>query len=737
MNLSDRIRNGIGWRALWTLIALLGIGWIAPAAQAQVQDLGSVFLFASESNTFSVNSTESITWSVEGDGSVDQSGNYTAPDDFTADHDAHVVASDPDGNVIGRGTVHLIIPIDIQPRNAEVEAGGTVQYTTNVTVPVVWTLPSGPGSIDQNGLYRAPDDVPVEDFANVIVTAQDGSGRFIGVNLVVKEGQGKPLTVNPATQVQLKAGETQQFSVTPAGTDVDWTVTGGTITPDGNFTAPPFIPTDTLVTVTATKKSDRSKSSISTVLLLANLTLNPATASLHAGETATFSATPALPMSWSVPTGEGSITQQGVYTAPSSISANHSISVVGTATDGTGRTAQATVELLAPVAVSHAITPASATLQAGQTQQFTVSPSAPVTWSVNVGTIDANGLYTAPATLTSDQTAIVSAVSTNATFSLQATVQLLGALKISPDDVVLSPGGTQHYTVTPNIPVTWTVNTGGGAIDADGTYHAPATVTQDMAVNVIARATDGSGRSDGVNLTVKATAAPALQIQPSTQVQLKAGETQQFTLTPDVPVSWSVEGDGTITATGLYTAPAGVTTTHTVTIKATDGSQRTAQVLVTVLAPPPTGTRSITPSAVTLRAGESQKFTVTPASDVSWGTTKGTIDQNGVYTAPAVIAADTTATVFAFAADDSFNLQATVTLLAEAGAVTFGDVNGDKKVNVADATLLLRAAVGLVTLNADQKKAGDVNGDGKLNVSDATLALRFAVGLITKFPVQP
>jgi hypothetical protein len=65
---------------------------------------------------------------------------------------------------------------------------------------------------------------------------------------------------------------------------------------------------------------------------------------------------------------------------------------------------------------------------------------------------------------------------------------------------------------------------------------------------------------------------------------------------------------------------------------------------------------------------------------------------------------------------------------------TLGDLNGDGKVNVQDATLSLRIAVGSVTPTDAQKTAGDVNHDGKWNVQDTTLILRFAVGAITAFP---
>jgi hypothetical protein len=69
--------------------------------------------------------------------------------------------------------------------------------------------------------------------------------------------------------------------------------------------------------------------------------------------------------------------------------------------------------------------------------------------------------------------------------------------------------------------------------------------------------------------------------------------------------------------------------------------------------------------------------------------------------------------------------------------VTLGDLNGDGKINVQDATTSLRIAVGAITPTDAQKKAGDVNGDGKWNVQDTTLILRRAVGAITKFPIEP
>jgi len=58
-----------------------------------------------------------------------------------------------------------------------------------------------------------------------------------------------------------------------------------------------------------------------------------------------------------------------------------------------------------------------------------------------------------------------------------------------------------------------------------------------------------------------------------------------------------------------------------------------------------------------------------------------------------------------------------------------GDVNGDGIVGVADATLALRAAVGLIGLDTAALARTDMNNNGKADIADATMILRKAVGL--------
>lgn len=62
-----------------------------------------------------------------------------------------------------------------------------------------------------------------------------------------------------------------------------------------------------------------------------------------------------------------------------------------------------------------------------------------------------------------------------------------------------------------------------------------------------------------------------------------------------------------------------------------------------------------------------------------------------------------------------------------------GDADGDGDVNVADAVLALRCAMGLIQLSGDAEAACDVNSNGEVDVADALLILRFAIGVIDAF----
>ena len=65
--------------------------------------------------------------------------------------------------------------------------------------------------------------------------------------------------------------------------------------------------------------------------------------------------------------------------------------------------------------------------------------------------------------------------------------------------------------------------------------------------------------------------------------------------------------------------------------------------------------------------------------------------------------------------------------------VTTGDVSGDSKVDITDATLVQQFAAELIELDENQKKAADTNKDGKVDIGDATLIQKFVAELIKSF----
>jgi hypothetical protein len=136
------------------------------------------------------------------------------------------------------------------------------------------------------------------------------------------------------------------------------------------------------------------------------------------------------------------------------------------------------------------VTPATAQVQLGATQQFTASSSA-VTWSVTgagaVGTISASGLYTAPTTGTTPINFTVTATPTTGSAGTAAVTIPAVGVSVAPATVNTlypsltgAPAQTQQFTPTvtndtANQNVTWSV-TGGGTISDTGLYTAPATV---------------------------------------------------------------------------------------------------------------------------------------------------------------------------------------------------------------------------------------------------------------------
>ena len=155
------------------------------------------------------------------------------------------------------------------------------------------------------------------------------------------------------------------------------------------------------------------------------VTIFPGTASVPVNGKAQFSAflasAPSATFTWSVSSGSGNgtIDNNGLYTAPSSIPSPASVTITAT---GSGQTGTATINIVAAPAGGLAIDPAVVVVPAGQTFTFSATSNGnPITptWQANGttggdaahGIINGSGVYTAPFTPPLGGSTIVTATS--------------------------------------------------------------------------------------------------------------------------------------------------------------------------------------------------------------------------------------------------------------------------------------------------------------------------------------
>jgi hypothetical protein len=311
---------------------------------------------------------------------------------------------------------------------------------------------------------------------------------------------------------------------------------------------------------------------------------------------------------WSVAASGGTISASGMFSAggTAGVFTNTIVATVGSIS---GR---ASVTVTPGVLASITLLPASASVPLGGAQTFVATGkdaggntlAFTPTWSVVAGggTITAGGVFTAGNTLgvfTNTVEASSGAVTIFATVTV--TAGPLATMKVTPVSANLAFNGTQQFAATGTdaagnavvITPTWSVVAGGGAISTGGLFTA-GTVAGTFTNTVKAT----SGTISAVASVVVAATAPALTtitVLPN-PVSMQISTTQQFTASGKdalgnafaITPIWSVvNGGGTITASGLFTAGT-VAGLFTNTVQATSGTvSGLATVTTTITAPPP------------------------------------------------------------------------------------------------------------------------------------------------------
>jgi hypothetical protein len=271
--------------------------------------------------------------------------------------------------------------------------------------------------------------------------------------------------------------------------------------------------------------------------------------------------------------------------------------------------------------------PSSAWVKPGGTVDFstTVTGTADtsVEWSVlesGGGTVSASGTYSAPLT-SGTYTITASNGKGKALGHSKVTVGPTPTVSISPSAPTVTAGSSLAFTATvtgtTSVAVTWSVREGAacGTIDAAGLYTAPlagATCHVDVA------SVESPTATASATVTVSPPPAPAptpvvVSISPSSGT-VDACRTLTFTATVTGAaggITWSVQegsAGGSVSSSGVYTAPATAGTYHLVaTSQAVPSSSATVAVTVSdrILGV------AVSPSTLSLAPGGTAQFTAT------------------------------------------------------------------------------------------------------------------------------
>jgi hypothetical protein len=267
-------------------------------------------------------------------------------------------------------------PMHIIPAQISLYPSQTQQFYAHFSVPpgsitdnsVTWSLSPPLGSVDSTGVYTAPAAVDSVQTVTLTATSNANSAFTASVQIFVFPPI-SPLTISPAS-VSLQAAQTQQFlavisnaaptatwSISPPGAQSGWINSA-----NGFYNAPDPIPSPLTVTVTAVSVADNTKTASAQVTLVpsASVSISPTSATLYASQTQQFTAAFTVSwdsVTWSVTPAVGTINSSGLYSAPSLIAYQQTITIAAFgAVDG--YTAYATVTLMPTV--SSAITVPSA-----------------------------------------------------------------------------------------------------------------------------------------------------------------------------------------------------------------------------------------------------------------------------------------------------------------------------------------------------------------------------------------
>ncbi|MGC8832984.1 MAG: PQQ-binding-like beta-propeller repeat protein [Armatimonadota bacterium] len=626
-----------------------------------------------------------VKWEVvEGPGTVNESGLYTAPQSLpNPDVPASAViraASLEDPSVFSEARVTIRqVRVEAVKNEYEVPVGGSVRIEARVwgaeQLGVIWKILEGPGSIDaQTGLYKAPDVAETPVLVKVRAESEEDIRAFADVLIRIPAVQ---VSVS-AEKTTIRAGDSSAVNVEVRGgtkNTASWTLLGPGRLEGKVYTAPSEIyePAKVILKAVSTEDPTKTAEVLLTVLPRIRVVAEPAEVTVPVGGTVRLQAKALYseaPVRWLLVSGPGALeADTGVYRALPPIKTPTAALVRAVSTED--EKAFADVKITVP-AVKVAVIPSKVRLKSGGSAQFSAAvenctdPS--VRWFVEgAGEIDQSGEYRAPKELNASAQATVRAVSIcdSGAFG-EALVEIVGpiSVRITPKEARLDPAQSvqlrAQVTNAENPAVKWVLLSGEGSLSEDGVYTAPPEVPSPFTALIKAVSVEDEAAFDTAAVAVSGT--PYLRLLPK-EAQIELGGSVVFSAAavnleqPNPDLLWEViEGPGTIDQNGVYTAPETAVTPAESVVRVS--LKLRPQVSDTAVVKIPAVSVFITEAPAVLSEGERVVLNAEVAGarnkSVQWSILSGPgdISPEGIYTAPGELPSDSEAVLKATSAAD-------------------------------------------------------------------------------------
>ena len=564
-----------------------------------------------------------------------------------------VTATSTPGNLTASAGVNVtcaapVATVTVSPASVNLQIGQTSQLTATLTDAngnvltgrtVTWSSDNGSvATVSGTGLVTAGN-------AGTATISATSGGKTGTASVTVSSTPVASVAVSPAT-ASLTVGQTAQLTATTkdangnilSGRPVTWSTSNGsvaTVSSSGLVTAAGA----GSATITATSEGKTGTAAVTVTAPTGTFAIGDSVQATIATWVRNISQPPADPATGTPPSvigtqpagGRGVVDSGPVLnTTPGGDGAIRYHVLFQTAPSGwVVQDYLAKIVPTVPVA-SVTVTPATASLNVGQTVQLTATPKDAngnpltgrvITWQSSdntIASVNSSGLVTGvgaggPVTITA------TSEGQSGTATVNVTLAPVASVTVTPSSANVAITGTVQLTATPKDangnPLT------GRAISWSSSDNTIATVSSSGLVTGVAAGTvtitaTSEGKSGTASVTVAGAPVATVTVTPAT-ASVQAGQTVQLTATlkdangnilTGRVVTWSSSNStaASVNSTGLVTAKAAGSATITAT---SEGKTGTSAITVT---PVPVASVTVTPATTSVATGGTVQLTATP-----------------------------------------------------------------------------------------------------------------------------